>query len=133
MHQLLELLLECGGPRSQDLVHFPMLIRGRKIGDGDDAREIGETSPHLRGPPYAVLAGARDLELQELFFDCDQSAVEARDRYLAKKLRDGLHAINGTDVYVSDDPRMSCALVSFTVNGVATKDLNDMLWERHNI
>ena len=61
------------------------------------------------------------------------AAIEARDRYLAKRLRDGLRAINGTDVYVSDDPRMSCALVSFTLNGVATKDLNDMLWERHNI
>ncbi len=61
------------------------------------------------------------------------AAVEARDRYLARKLRDGLRAIGGTDLYVSDDPRMSCALVSFTVNGVATKDLNDMLWERHNI
>jgi len=61
------------------------------------------------------------------------AAVEARDRYLAAKLRDGLRAIDGTDLYVSDDPRMSCALVSFTVNGVATKDLNDMLWERHNI
>ena len=60
------------------------------------------------------------------------AAIEARDRYLAKRLRDGLRAINGTDVYVSDDPRMSCALVSFTLNGVATKDLNDMLWERHN-
>lgn len=61
------------------------------------------------------------------------AAIEARDRYLAKKLRDGLRAIDGTDIYVSDDPRVSCALVSFTVNGVATKDLNDMLWERHNI
>ena len=61
------------------------------------------------------------------------AAIEARDRYLAKKLRDGLRAIDGTDVYVSDDLRMSCALVSFTVNGVATKDLNDILWERHNI
>ena len=61
------------------------------------------------------------------------AAVEARDRYLAKRLRDGLRAINGIDVYVSDDPRMSCALVSFTVDGVATKDLNDMLWERYNI
>ena len=61
------------------------------------------------------------------------AAVEARDRYLATKLRDGLRAMGGTDLYVSDDPRMSCALVSFTVNGVETKDLNDKLWERHNI
>ena len=61
------------------------------------------------------------------------AAIEARDRFLASKLRAGLRAINGIDVYVSDDPRMSCALVSFTVDGVATKDLNDMLWERNNI
>ena len=60
-------------------------------------------------------------------------AIEARDRYLAKKLRDGLRAISGVDIYVSDDARMSCGLVSFTVKGVATRDLNDMLWERHNI
>ncbi len=28
---------------------------------------------------------------------------------------------------------MSCALVSFIVNGIATTDLNDMMWERHSI
>lgn len=60
-------------------------------------------------------------------------AIEARDRYLAGKLRKGLRAIDGVDVHVSDDPRMSCALVSFNVKGVATTDLNDMLWERHNL
>ncbi len=60
-------------------------------------------------------------------------AIEARDRYLAAKLRNGLRAISGVDVYVSDDPRLSCGLVSFTIEGVATTDLNDMVWERHNI
>lgn len=59
--------------------------------------------------------------------------VEARDRYLGAKLRSGLRAMDGVDVYVSDDERMSCALVSFTVRGVGTKDLNDMLWEQNNI
>jgi selenocysteine lyase/cysteine desulfurase len=61
------------------------------------------------------------------------AAIEARDRYLASKLRDGLRSMGDTKLYVSEDPRLSCALVSFTVNGVATKDLNDKLWERHNI
>ena len=34
---------------------------------------------------------------------------------------------------MSDDLRLSCALVSFAVRGVEPTDLNDMLWERHNI
>jgi isopenicillin-N epimerase len=60
-------------------------------------------------------------------------AIEARDRYLAGKLRQGLRAIDGVDVYVSDDPALSCGLVSFTISGVPTTELNDMVWERHNI
>lgn len=60
-------------------------------------------------------------------------AVEARDRYLARRLMQGLKNINGVKLYVSEDPRLSGALVSFTVNGVPTKDLNDMLWDRHHI
>ena len=61
------------------------------------------------------------------------AAIEARDRHLAKKLRDGLRAISGTELYSSEDPRLSCALVSFIVNGIATRDLSDMMWERHSI
>lgn len=61
------------------------------------------------------------------------AAIEARDRHLAAKLRAGLRAIDGVDLYVSEDPRMSCALVSFTVKDVKTTDLNQMLWDRHDI
>ncbi len=60
-------------------------------------------------------------------------AIEARDRYLAAKLRAGLRAIDGVDLFVSEDPRMSCALVSFTVKDIKPTDLNAMLWERHDI
>jgi selenocysteine lyase/cysteine desulfurase len=60
-------------------------------------------------------------------------AIEARDRYLAQRLMKGLRTIGGVEVYSSDDPRLSCALVAFTVKGVPTVQLVDLLWERHGI
>jgi selenocysteine lyase/cysteine desulfurase len=61
------------------------------------------------------------------------AAIEARDRYLAARTIEGLRAIGGVEVHVSDDPAMSCGLVSFTLNGVKTTELNDLLWLRHRI
>jgi len=60
-------------------------------------------------------------------------AIEARDRYLAQRLMKGLRAIDGVEVYSSDDPQLSCALVAFTVRGMPTTKLMDMLWDRHAI
>jgi selenocysteine lyase/cysteine desulfurase len=60
-------------------------------------------------------------------------AIEARDRYLARRFLKGLHAIDGVEVYTSDDPRLGCALVAFTVKNVPTKILMDTLWDRHAI
>lgn len=60
-------------------------------------------------------------------------AIEARDRYLAQRLITGLRTIEGVQLYTSDDPRLSCALVAFTVQGVPTTTLVDTLWDRHAI
>jgi isopenicillin-N epimerase len=60
-------------------------------------------------------------------------AIEARDRYLARRLHDGLQRIKGVKTYASVDPRLNSALVPFTVDRVATGDLNELLWKRHNI
>ncbi len=60
-------------------------------------------------------------------------AVEARDRYLAQRFLKGLRAIDGVDIYTADDPRLSCALVAFTLKGVPTTTLVDTLWDRHVI
>jgi selenocysteine lyase/cysteine desulfurase len=60
-------------------------------------------------------------------------AIEARDRYLAQRLMTGLRAIDGVQLYTSDDPRLSCAMVAFTVKGMPTTKLMDMLWDRHAI
>ena len=62
-----------------------------------------------------------------------REAVEARDRYLAQKVHRTLRAMDGVDVVTSDSPELGCALVAFKIRGVGTKDLNDLLWEHHDI
>ena len=60
-------------------------------------------------------------------------AVEARVRDMAARARDGLRNIRGVNVHVSDDPAMSCGLISFSVRGVDPVVVNDTLWDRHQI
>jgi selenocysteine lyase/cysteine desulfurase len=60
-------------------------------------------------------------------------AVEARDRHMAQNVHRGLRAIPGVEVFTSDDPALGCALVAFKVQGVATKELNELLWKHHDI
>jgi selenocysteine lyase/cysteine desulfurase len=62
-----------------------------------------------------------------------REAVEARDRYLAQKVHRALRAMDGVQVFTSDAPELGCALVAFKIGGVPTRELNDILWERHNI
>ncbi|HSF15531.1 MAG TPA: aminotransferase class V-fold PLP-dependent enzyme [Vicinamibacteria bacterium] len=62
-----------------------------------------------------------------------REAVEARDRYLAQKVHKALRAMDGVDVLTSDAPELGCALVAFTIRGVETRDLNDIMWDRYNI
>ena len=59
-----------------------------------------------------------------------REGVEARDRYLARYLMDRLRTIDGVKLYVSEDPRLSCALVSFTVKNIPTGEVNNYLWNR---
>ena len=79
-------------------------------------------------PPRFAVNAALDFHNQ-----ITSEAIEARDRYLAQRLLKGLRALDRVDVYTSDDPRLSCALVAFTVKGVPTKTLMDTLWDRHMI
>jgi selenocysteine lyase/cysteine desulfurase len=60
-------------------------------------------------------------------------AVEARDRYLAQKVHQRLRAIDRVRVFTSDSPELGCALVAFKIEGVETRALNDILWERYDI
>ena len=61
------------------------------------------------------------------------AAIEARDRHLAARVIKGLKAIDGVQVHVSEDPALSCGLVSFRVHGVEPKAVNQRLWERHRL
>jgi cysteine desulfurase / selenocysteine lyase len=60
-------------------------------------------------------------------------AIEARDRHMAQKVHRRLRSIPGVEVFTSDDPALGCALVAFKVKGVATKELNELLWKNHDI
>jgi selenocysteine lyase/cysteine desulfurase len=79
-------------------------------------------------PPKFAVNAALDFHNQ-----ITPEAIEARDRYLALRLIQGLRKIDGVNIHTSDDPRLSCGLVAFTVKGVPTKTLMDALWERHSI
>ena len=86
----------------------------------------------MRGSLNFAKAASLDAALafhQEL----TPAAIEARDRYMASRVREGLREIPGVSVHVSDDPAMSCGIISFDLNGVDPVELNDMLWERHRI
>ena len=80
---------------------------------------------------FAALA-AFDAAL-DFHIGLTSAAIEARDRHLAARVRAGLRAIDGVQVHVSDDPALSCGLVSFHVEGVEPKAVNQRLWERHRL
>ena len=62
-----------------------------------------------------------------------QDEIEARDRYLANYLNRKLRTIDGLKVYTSEDPRLSCGIVSFTIKDISPSKINSELWEKHNI
>ena len=61
------------------------------------------------------------------------AAVEARDRYLARRAREGLRELSGVSVYVSEEPELSSGVVSFALKGVEPERLAELLWDRHRI
>lgn len=60
-------------------------------------------------------------------------AIEARDRYLSSLLIQKLKKINGVRVYSSEDPLLSCGIVSFNLDHISTSQVNKELWSKHNI
>ena len=86
----------------------------------------------MRGSHNFAKAASLDAAL-DFHLQLTPAAIEARDRYLAGKVRDGLGQIPGVSVHVSDDPAMSCGIVSFAVAGVDPVEINDLLWDRHRL
>ena len=86
----------------------------------------------MRGSLHFAKIASLDAAL-DFHNEITPAAIEARDRYLAARTREGLQKIRGVSVHVSDDPAMGCGLVSFKVRGMAPTELNDLLWLRHRI
>jgi len=125
----------------QDRV-WPMVYSGPVAGrnmfghsvEGTASAEQAATAARyeMRGSlDFAALA-AFDAAL-DFHIGLTPAAIEARDRHLAARVREGLRAIDGVQVHVSDDPALSCGLVSFHVEGVEPKAVNQRLWERHRL
>ena len=96
-------------------------------------RRMGSASKYTsRGsssyPKWVSVNAALDFHHQ-----LPREGIEARLRYLAGKLRMGLHNINGVEVFASEDPRLHAGLVPFRITGVPTRDLNTKLWDDYNI
>ncbi|HCQ01997.1 MAG TPA: hypothetical protein DIT99_15490 [Candidatus Latescibacteria bacterium] len=92
----------------------------------------GAAKFELRGSSNAPARVAIDAAL-DFHNMITPEALEARNRYQAVRLANALRNIDDVDVYSSEDPRMSAALVSFKIKGGATRDLNARLWERNRI
>ncbi len=79
-------------------------------------------------------AGAASLRAALDFHETiTPQSIEQRVRHLAALTRDGLRAIPGVNVFVSDDHTLSVGMVSFNIDGIPPKTLNTQLWERHGI
>ncbi len=105
---------------------------GEQVNERFAARAQTAARYEMRGS--GNYAAARSIDAALDFHNAiTPQAIEARDRYLAARARDGLRAIGGVEMYSSDDPESSCALVSFSVRGIETRDLSAALWDRHQI
>ena len=56
--------------------------------------------------------------------------IERWDLGLTKRLRDGLAGIRGAVLSSPADPRLSSAITTFRVEGIAARDLQNALWEQ---
>ena len=112
----------------------------------NDAAERVQPLVYTGSPdPDRAIEGARKLEQRgstsysdrisigaalDFHNNLTREATEARLRYLALRLRQGLKEIDGVAVYSSDDPRMSMALVSFSIKDQNPSDIVGRLWYR---
>ena len=109
-------------------------VKGLNMYGTPDDSERGTTAQRYEVHGSTNYAAGVSIEAALKFHnDIGQAAIEARDRYLATRARTALEQMNGVDVFSSDDARLCAGLVSFKIRGVATKDLADRLWERHQI
>ena len=106
---------------------------GRSVAGTASAEQAATAARYeMRGSlDFAALASL-DAAL-DFHLGLTPAAIEARDRHMAAQVRAGLRAIDGVQVHVSDDPALSCGLVSFHIEGVEPKVVNERLWARHRL
>lgn len=121
---------------------WPLVYAGPVAGKtmyGDDAEPTAYNQQANTAARYEMrgsknYAGAAALNAALEFHETiTPAAIETRIRYMAARARTGLGEIPGVSVFVDDDADRSCGLVSFKLQGVEVKELNELLWTRHGI
>ena len=108
-------------------------MHGRSVADTEQGKQAATAARYeMRGSRDFAALAAFDAAL-DFHIGLTPAAIEARGRHLAARVRAGLRAIDGVRVHVSDNPKLSGSLVSFHVEGVEPKAVNQRLWERHRL
>jgi len=109
-------------------------VLGKNMYGGRDDAERGRTAQRYETHGSTNYASLVSIDAAIDFHNAiGPQAIEDRDRYLAAHARQSLQAMDGVEVFVSRDPRLSAGLVAFRVRGIEPKQLTTMLWERHSI
>jgi selenocysteine lyase/cysteine desulfurase len=109
-------------------------VQGKNMYGAPDDHERGKTAQRYETHGSSNYAALRSIDAAVDFHNgIGSAAIEARDRYLAGTARVALQNMRGVEVYVSEDPALCAGLVAFRVKGVDTKELSQVLWERHRI
>ncbi len=109
-------------------------VNGKNMYGAEDDSERGTTAQRYESHGSTNYAAGISINAAVQFHNSiGPAAIESRDRYLADKARLALQAMDGVEVFVSEDPRLRAGLVAFKVPGIETEALTDLLWNRHQI
>jgi len=115
------------------LVYSGPVMGKNMYGETDDRQQANTAARYeMRGSKN--YAGAASLHAALQFHETiTPQAIESRIRHMAARVRDELRDIPGVQLFVSDDPALSCGLVSFAIRDLDVKVTNELLWTRHGV
>ncbi len=109
-------------------------VAGKNMYGGVDDAEKGRTAERYETHGSINYAAGKSIDAAIDFqLGIGKDKIEARDRYMASRLRSRLHAIDGVKVFVSEDDTLGAGLVSFAIEGVNPKQLSEYLWTEHQV
>ena len=109
-------------------------VTGKNMYGAEDDSEKGSTAQRYETHGSVNYASLVSIEAALDFHNAiGPAAVEQRVRYMASQARTELRQMENVELFSSDDENLSAGLVSFRIRGMATKELSDLLYEKHKI